>query len=211
MNVVRRILKLKKCVRALREGWYQKNFFSHWVHSNFETLKLQNVRFIRLCSLRPQSVQPRSLRDYILKSWLYPAAVNVCNRKKGGENVCNFLSFYFLSAVVSTVLSKDRLSVSRPWKLTPTGIEVSSFLCSLFSHKKSIYVLKAATDPTNLFPILKLQNSSHNVSELHKIRRSPDLKGTKIVEGFVGKKCSMPDLTFHNFGALISSDHHFYT
>ena len=47
-------------------------------------------------------------RDYILKSWLYPSTVNVCKRGKGGLNVYDFLSFHFLSAVLSAVLSKDR-------------------------------------------------------------------------------------------------------
>ena len=56
-----------------------------------------------------------------------PSAVNVCNRGKGGTNVYNFLSLHFLSAVVPAVLSKDRLSEYMPWKLWPTGLEVSSF------------------------------------------------------------------------------------
>ena len=34
--------------------------------------------------------------------------LHVCNRGKGGTNVCNFPSFHFLSAVVPAVLSKDR-------------------------------------------------------------------------------------------------------
>ena len=42
------------------------------------------------------------------------SAVNVCNRGKGERNVYNFLSLQFLSAVVPTILSKDRLSSSRP-------------------------------------------------------------------------------------------------
>ena len=36
-------------------------------------------------------------------------------------------------AFVPTVLSKNRLSASRPWKLRPTGLEGSSFQCSNFS------------------------------------------------------------------------------
>ena len=34
-----------------------------------------------------------------------PFTSNVCNRKKGENNVYNFLSFHFLSAVVSTISS----------------------------------------------------------------------------------------------------------
>ena len=47
--------------------------------------------------------------------------------EKGGTNVYHFLSFHFLSAVVPAFLSKDRLSASRPQKVWPTGLEVSSF------------------------------------------------------------------------------------
>ena len=73
-------------------------------------------------------------RDYILKSWLHPSAVNVCYSGQGGTHVYSFLSFHFLSAIVPSVLSKDRQSASRPWKLRPTGLEVNSFKCSLFTR-----------------------------------------------------------------------------
>ena len=65
------------------------------------------------------------LRDYILKSWLHSSAVNVCNREKGEKNVYKFLSFHIWSAVVPTVLRKDWLSVPRPQKPRPTGLEVT--------------------------------------------------------------------------------------
>ena len=39
----------------------------------------------------------KDLRDYILESCLYPSALNVCNRGKGGANVYNILSFHFVS------------------------------------------------------------------------------------------------------------------
>ena len=57
------------------------------------------------------------------------------NAKKVAKNVDNFLTFQFLSDVVPpTILSK----ASRPWKLRPTGLEVSSFKCSLFNADQAM-------------------------------------------------------------------------
>ena len=53
------------------------------------------------------------LKRLHFKELIRPSPVNVRNRGKGGTNVYNFLSFHFLSAVVPTVLSKDRQSASR--------------------------------------------------------------------------------------------------
>ena len=66
-------------------------------------------------------------RDYIWKSWLHPSPANVRNLGWGEQNVYNFLSFQFLSAVVHAILSWDRLRASRPLKLWTTSLEVSSF------------------------------------------------------------------------------------
>ena len=63
---------------------------------DFDGLKLGKVRSDR---------SKITLRDYIRKSGLYPAAVNVCNRGKEEENVYNVLSLQFLSAVVPAILS----------------------------------------------------------------------------------------------------------
>ena len=42
-------------------------------------------------------------------------------------------------------------------------------------------------DPTDLFTILELQYLSHDVPELHKIRRSPDRKALEMWKGQSGK------------------------
>ena len=42
--------------------------------------------------------------------------------------------------------------------------------------------------PTNFFTTLELQNPSHDVSELHKIRQSPDLEALKLWKGSSGSK-----------------------
>ena len=87
-------------------------------------------KFRRVCLLWNQ-------RDYIRKSWRHPSAFNARDRRKWEINVRNFLSLRFLSAVVPSILSQNRLSASRPWKLRPTGLEGSSFQCGLFMWNQS--------------------------------------------------------------------------
>ena len=50
----------------------------------------------------------------------------VTSEKEGQMLIIFFLSI-FLLAFFPTVLSKDRLSASRLWRLRPTGLEFSSF------------------------------------------------------------------------------------
>ena len=65
---------------------------------------------------------------------------------------------------------------------------LSPTLNSLISDR-TFHNLKAKY-PTNPFTISKLQNSSHDVPELHKIRRSPDLEALKLGKGSSGiAKC----------------------
>ena len=51
---------------------------------------------------------------------------------------------------------------------------------------KSTLNLESPVSPTDPFTTLELQNPSHDVSELHEICRSPDLKALKLWKGRSG-------------------------
>ena len=50
--------------------------------------------------------------------------------------------------------------------------------------------LSLSDSPTNPFKILELPNPSHDVPELHRIRRSPDLEAPKLWKGSSGNALS---------------------
>lgn len=61
------------------------------------------------------------------------SAFHVCNPKGGDEIVYNFpLFFQYLLPVITAILSKNRLSTSRPGLCILKDLDVSSFLCSRF-------------------------------------------------------------------------------
>ena len=78
-------------------------------------------------------------------------AVNVCNRAKGGKMIIFFFlpSFFVSSCPRSFEQGKDRLSTSGPWQLRPTGLEVSSFKCSLFNYHNTWFA--RACEPVELW------------------------------------------------------------
>ena len=53
--------------------------------------------------------------------------------------------------------------------------------------------------PTDPFTILELPNPSHDVSELHKIRRSTDFEALESGKGSSWYAQLLPDSLFHNF------------
>ena len=56
--------------------------------------------------------------------------------------------------------------------------------------------------PTNPFTILELQNPSHDIPELHKIRWSPDLEALKLWKGSSGIILK-PQNSLHNVSELL--------
>ena len=120
-----------------------------------------------------------------------------------------FIIFFlpFLSAVVPATLSRDRLSASRPWKLRPTSLEVSSLLFSLFTIDDPTFIgessccccccvhevfSRSTLNPTDPFAALEFQNWLIDVSELHKFLWSTSL-GALIF--WKGRWDAVPDIS----------------
>ena len=89
---------------------------------------------------------------------------NICNRRdrEKHEPIFFFLFLSNPSAVVVTILSKNKMSSSRPGKFRPIGQAVI-----YFHFLQIIY-------PTDLSTTLVLQLPSHGVFELSKVCKSPD-------------------------------------
>ena len=86
-----------------------------------------------------------------------------------GNVVCVLPSIYLSSDLVCISLkSMERRTV------------VCCAKCQLSFYSGHSLMKKYIKPPTNPFTILEHQNPSHDVPELHKIRRSPDLKALKV-------------------------------